>query len=752
MNQVSLSITDMECASCVQAIDSLLRKIEGVQEVSVNFALKQAVVSFDDKQVSVESMQHTLKQAGFSADVVTLDYDEDELFQRIRPQHHSLRWQKIRLGLSLVLTLPVFFVSMLHIHFAGAEWMMLVCATMVVFCCGGPILWHGLKSALYQNLNMNVLISLGVLSSYGYSLVKILDQERFSQYFSSSAWQGLYFETTCVLITVVLVGRYVESKAHQRALEGSIHLFEQQPKTACLVHTSSEGLVREETVLVKTIQVGQTIRVKPGEIVPMDGLIESGETLIDESMVTGESFPIHKQPGDGVIGGTLNHTGSITIRVSHVGYMTVLWQLLRLIYQAQQSQPPIQSVVDKISRYFLQGVLLVALITFLAWSLWGPTPSLGWAVIHVINVLMLACPCALGLAVPMTTVIALGQASQLGVFIKDARVFEVAPSINTVVLDKTGTLTEGKPKANLVVLTPLPEMTSQTVLQLVASVEMASNHPYAQALIQLAQTHGVDQWIQPSHWRFVEGQGIAAKVANHAVWIGNETLLNTVGVTPSESVKQQCLNLAQHGQTPILAIIDAQVCAIFALTDPLKKTSKQLVQTLKAANLKVILLTGDNHITANAIGQELGVDKVFAHITPEQKAKTIATLQGEGRIVLMAGDGINDAPALAQADIGVSVNAQNNITSAASDLTLVKGDLTQILTLMRLSEVTMKVIHQNLCFAFVYNALGIPLAAGLLYPLFGVSLNPMIAGIMMSVSSLCVVFNSLRLKLLMKTL
>ncbi|MEO8381940.1 MAG: heavy metal translocating P-type ATPase [Acidobacteriota bacterium] len=669
---------------------------------------------------------------------VTLDEKNPELEDMTR-----------RFRVSTVLTVPlVAFVMLRHLPgvsatlghtiSAWAPWIELVLAAPVVLWGGWPFFERAWTSIVTRHLNMFTLIGLGVSVAFLYSLFAAIFPFLFPPSFRDHAGNvGVYFEAAAAIVTLVLLGQVLELRARSRTGAAIRALLGLAPKTARRVENGTE-----RDVPVEDVRPGDLLRVRPGEKCPVDGVVVEGTTNIDESMVTGEPLPVEKGPGDRIIGATVNTTGSVIMRAERVGTETLLSQIVNMVAQAQRSRAPIQKLADQVSAWFVPTVVLIALATFAVWALAGPEPRFIFAMVNAVAVLIIACPCALGLATPMSIMVAAGKGATAGVLFRNAEAIEVLRKVDTLVLDKTGTLTVGKPA--LSATEALSGFDENELLRLAASVERASEHPLAAAIVAGAEARGLEVRAASS-FASITGKGVRGVVEGREVALGNRALLGDLGVDASALVVRAEAMRAE-GQTVMLVAVDGKPAGLIGVADPVKDTTAAAIRDLHAEGLRIVMLTGDSETTARAVATKLGIDEVIAEVLPEQKADVVARLQREGRIVAMAGDGINDAPALARADVGIAMGTGTDVAMEAADVTLVGGDLRGIVRARRLSEATMRNIRQNLFFAFIYNALGVPIAAGVLYPFFGVLLSPMIAAAAMSFSSVSVIANALRLR------
>ncbi|WP_263365914.1 heavy metal translocating P-type ATPase [Edaphobacter bradus] len=650
-----------------------------------------------------------------------------------------------RLWVGALLTLPLLIVMVLELA-GGVRWLQgpwlgwaeLALATPVVLWCGWPFFERGWGSVVYRSLNMFTLIAIGTGAAYLYSVVAVTAPGIFpSSFRESNGNLGLYFESAAVITVLVLMGQVLELKARGRTGAAIRALLGLAPKTARRI--AQDGT--ESDVLLAEVQVGDRLRVRPGEKVPVDGVVIEGHSSVDESMVTGESVPVEKTEGERVVGGTVNGTGSLVMRAERVGSETLLAQIVKMVGEAQRSRAPIQRLADHVAGYFVPAVLAVAAIAFAAWAIWGPEPRLAHALINAVAVLMIACPCALGLATPMSIMVGTGRGATEGVLVRNAEALESLEKVDTIVLDKTGTLTEGKPR--LTVVAPAEGFDETTLLRLAASLERGSEHPLAAAIVKGAE-HRMILPQQATNFVSVTGKGVTGVVEGRRVAVGTAALLRDQGLDAGD-LEKDAEALRQNGQTVVLAAVDGRVAGLLGVADPAKPSSAKVVETLKRDGLKMVMVTGDNRTTASALAAQLGIE-FEAEVLPAGKAEVIKRLQSQGRKVAMVGDGVNDAPALAQAQVGIAMGTGTDVAMMAGGMTLVSGDLRGLLRARRLSQRVMKNIRQNLFFAFIYNALGVPLAAGVLYPVSGLLLSPMIAAATMSFSSVSVIANALRLR------
>ena len=649
-----------------------------------------------------------------------------------------------RLWVGTLLTAPLMGMMVLDMmpgHGMGgaiAGWIQLALATPVVLWAGWPFFERGWSSVIHRSLNMFTLIAIGAGAAYLYSVVAVVAPGIFPASFRNmSGRPGLYFEAASVIVVLVLLGQMLELRARSRTGGAIRALLGLTPKTARLIGADGTEL----DVGLEEIKVGDLIRVRPGERIATDGRVTAGYSAVDESMVTGESIPVEKTEGDAVVGGTMNGTGSLVVKAERVGAYTLLSQIVRMVSEAQRTRAPIQRLADKVASWFVPAVLVVSAIAFVAWAVFGPEPRYAHALVNAVAVLIIACPCALGLATPMSIMVGVGRGAGEGILVRDAEALETMEKVDTLVVDKTGTLTEGRPKVTAVVA--VEGFDEETVLRLAASLERASEHPLAEAVLAGAKERGV-QAIEADGFQSITGKGVIGTVQGRQVGFGNAALMRELGVRLG-MLEQRAEAMRGEGQTVMFLASEARLAGLIAVADPIKESSLQAVRQLTEQGVRVVMVTGDNRTTAAAVAGKLEIE-FEAEVLPGEKAEAVKRMQAEGRVVAMAGDGVNDAPALAQANVGIAMGAGTDVAIAAAGITLIHGDLRGIVKARRLSQRTMRNIRQNLFFAFVYNAAGVPIAAGVLYPVLGLLLNPMIAAAAMSFSSVSVIANALRLR------
>ncbi|MEH1973058.1 MAG: heavy metal translocating P-type ATPase [Nostoc sp.] len=774
MDTLTLKLRGMNCAACANNIEKAIRSVSGVIDCNVNFGAEQATIKYDRSLANLEKIQTAIASAGYSSDSLQEELlsEEDDAEKASRQALQRQLSLKVVVGgvISIFLllgSLPMMTGLNLPLipSFLQNSWVQLVLTTPVVFWCGGSFYQNGWKSLKRHTATMDTLIALGTSAAYLYSLFVTI----FPKFFIA---QGLiphiYYEVAAIVITLILLGRLLENRARGQTSEAIRKLIGLQARDARVIRDG-----REIDLPIAEVRINDVILVRPGEKIPVDGEVIAGASTVDEAMVTGESLPVKKQPGDEVIGATINGAGAFQFRVTRVGNDTFLAQIVKLVQQAQGSKAPIQRLADQVTGWFVPAVIAVAIATFIIWFIF--TGNLTLATMTTVGVLIIACPCALGLATPTSVMVGTGKGAENGILIKGADSLELAHKIKTIVLDKTGTLTQGKPTVtDFVTVNGTANGNEIQLLQLAAAVERNSEHPLAAAVVKYAQSQEVSL-IDAKNFAANAGSGVQAVVANQLVQIGTQRWLTELGIN-TISLQQYKDAWETAGKTVILIAIDGELQGIMGIADALKPSSAAVVKALQKLGLEVVMLTGDNRKTADAIALEVGIQRIFAEVRPDQKAAIIQSLQREGlgtrdwglgkntqsplpliprggptfpnhqSLVAMVGDGINDAPALAQADVGIAIGTGTDVAIAASDITLISGDLQGIVTAIQLSRATINNIKQNLFFAFIYNVIGIPIAAGILFPIFGWLLNPIIAGAAMALSSLSVVSNALRLR------
>jgi len=736
MNKITLNLRGMHCAACASSIESVTGSMAGVKSSNVNFAIAQAVIEFDEKLISAAGIQQKIKDIGYEVlPLEQVNCDRERQLQLAETQDLTRKvWVGGVFGIILAIgSLPM--MTGLHIplipEWLHNPWFQLVLALPIQLWCGSSFYTGAWKSLKNRLATMDTLIALGTLAAFSYSLTVTLNPIFF---ISQGLKPEVYYEVSVIVITLILLGKLFENRAKGETSEAIRKLMGLQAKTARVLRGD-----QEIDIPIENVQINDIVLVRPGEKIPVDGEAIAGSSTIDESMVTGESMPVEKRVGDLVIGATINKTGSLQIRAKHIGKDTVLAQIVRLVQQAQGSKAPIQRMADRVTGWFVPVVVVIAIATFVIWLIFAKNLTL--ATISAVGVLIIACPCALGLAAPTSIMVGTGKGAENGILIKDASSLELAHKIQTIVLDKTGTLTEGKP-----VLTDILAITQHEdqLLKLVAAIERHSEHPLAEAIVNHAKQQNIEI-PEVTDFVAIAGIGVQGKIDNVLVQVGTRRWMDELKIDTSSLNKYQDA-WEQGGKTVVLVALDGTAQGLIGIADRLKSSSQSAIAAFQKMHIEVVMLTGDNHSTAEAIAREIGIKQIFAEVRPDQKAAKIKELQAQGKIVAMVGDGINDAPALAQADVGIAIGTGTDVAIAASDITLISGDLQAIVTAIQLSRATISNIKQNLFFAFIYNIAGIPIAAGILYPFFGFLLNPMIAGGAMALSSISVVSNALRLR------
>jgi Cu+-exporting ATPase len=746
---VEIPLTGMHCASCAARIEKGLAEAHGVASAAVNFATARATVQFDRNLTSVEALHAVVRSLGYEVLAAVTESTAPEKLHEAEEQQRAQEFarQRQRFLLALALTVPVAVLAMAGhlvpalreaLEFPARPWIELALTTPVLFWAGREFFTGAWAAARHRAADMNTLVAIGTLSAYLYSLAATAAPGWFAAaagHAGHAGAVGVYYEVAAIIVTLILMGRLLEARARSRTSGAIRSLMDLAPK---LARVERDGV--EQDIPVAEVQVGDVVLVRPGEKVPVDGTVLDGRSTVDESMLTGEPLPVAKETGDGVIGATLNKSGAFRLRATRVGRDTVLQQIIRMVQQAQGSKAPIQRLADIIAGYFVPVVICIAIATFVLWFDFAPIDErLTMALITFVSVLIIACPCALGLATPTAIMVGTGRGAQSGILIKGGEALETAHRITTVVLDKTGTITRGAPTVTDIVAIGMAE---EDLLRLAAAAEAGSEHPLGEAIVRSAKERKLDR-PAARDFRAVSGYGIEATVEGLPVLIGTARFLRERGLEPDEAPARR---LAEDGKTPVFMAVDGRPAGIIAVADPVKEGSRTAISRLHALGLEVLMLTGDHRNTAEAIARQVGIDGVLAEVLPDGKEDEIRKLQAKGKVVAMVGDGINDAPALARADVGIAMGSGTDVAMEAADITLVKGDLHGVAASIALSKATIRNIKQNLFFAFIYNVLGIPLAAGVLYPLTGWLLSPVIASLAMALSSVSVVTNALRLR------
>ncbi len=734
---VEIPIQGIQCASCVQSIEKTLLRTKGIIKAVVNLATAKARVEYLPSAISLSEIKRAIEDTGYKVLDIPEENEIGDLENRAREREY--KDLKNRFIVGLFLAAVIFLGSMPHLFPWGPDFLnnffvLWILATPVQFWIG----WQFYKGAWgafkHRNADMNTLIAVGTSAAYVYSVVATL----FPSFFESGGIRPqVYFDTSAMIIVLILFGRLLEARAKARTSDSIKKLMGLQPKTA-RVKRNGEDI----DVPIKDVVAGDEILVRPGERIPVDGVVLEGMSTVDESMISGESKPVKKEPGAEVIGATMNKTGSFRFRATRVGKETALAQIIQLVQDAQGSKAPIQRLADVIAGYFVPIVISIAIATFIIWFNFGPEPALTFSLLNFVAVMIIACPCALGLATPTAVMVGTGKGAENGVLIKGGESLEMAHKVDTVVFDKTGTLTKGEPEVVDIVV--LDFFTEKDVLKFAAGAEKASEHPLGEAIVKKAEERDIPL-PDPEQFEAIEGRGIKAVVAGKDILVGSTQLMRSQNVECNGLI-DKAEAVAQEGKTPVCVAVNGRAAGLLAITDPLKDDTADAVAQLKDMGLEVAMLTGDNRKTAEVIARKAGIEKVMSEVLPKVKVEEIKKLQAQGKKVAMVGDGINDAPALVQADIGIAIGSGTDVAMEASDITLIRGNLTGVVSALELSKKTVRTIKQNLFWAFIYNTIGIPVAAGILYPFFGILLSPIVASAAMAFSSVSVVSNSLRLK------
>jgi Cu+-exporting ATPase len=739
VEKVVLPIQGMTCASCVSKVQKALNAVKGVVHADVNFASERASAEYIPGEVSIRDLRKVVEEAGYQV----IEVHEEDIVEKERlAREAELSRLKLKFILGAILLAPILILmygATLFERWVGLPketnfFLQFLLATPVQFWAGWQFYIGFWKATKHKTSDMNTLIAVGTSAAYLYSLIVTFVPHRIMV---KGLMMDVYFDTSAAIIVLILLGRFLEARAKGKTSEAIKKLIGLQPKTARVIRNRDEL-----DIPVEEVSIGDMVVVRPGEKIPVDGIVKEGTSSVDESMVTGESLPVGKKPGDTVIGATINKTGTFKFEATKIGKDTVLAQIVRLVQDAQGSKPPIARMVDVIASYFVPVVIAIAIITFIVWYFFGPHPALTYAFLNFVAVLIIACPCALGLATPTSIMVGTGKGAENGILIRGAEALETAHQLDTLVLDKTGTLTKGEPSVTDIIESE--RFNRREILTLAASAEKVSEHPLGEAIVEKAREEGVDL-LDTKDFQAIAGHGIEATVDSKRVLLGNLRLMEEKEVSLN-GLSDKAERLSNEGKTPMFLAVERQAAGIIAVADTLKENSKEAVGAFHRMGLEVVMLTGDNQRTARAIANQIGVDRVLAEVLPESKAEEVRRLQSEGRKVGMVGDGINDAPALAQANVGIAIGTGTDVAMESSDITLIGGDLRGIVTAIALSKATIRNIKQNLFWAFAYNTILIPVAAGVLFPFFGILLNPIFAAGAMAISSVTVVSNALRLR------
>jgi len=739
VEKVLLPIQGMTCASCVNKVEKALNSLKGVVHASVNFATERASVEYIPEEVTVRDLKRAVREAGYQV----LEVKEEDIVEKERLAREAelsrVKWKFITGAFLLAPILILMYGATPLEKWVGLSkkmnfFIQFLLATPVQFWAGWQFYVGFWKAARHKTSDMNTLIAVGTSAAYLYSLIVTFGSHLIMV---KGLMVDVYFDTSAAIIVLILLGRFLEARAKGKTSEAIKKLIGLQPKTARVIRNGNEM-----DIPVADVFPGDVVVVRPGEKIPVDGTVKEGYSSVDESMVTGESLPVEKKTGDRVIGATINKTGTFKFEATKVGKDTVLAQIIRLVQEAQGSKPPIARMVDVIASYFVPIVILIAIVTFIVWYLFGPHPALTYALLNFVAVLIIACPCALGLATPTSIMVGTGKGAENGILIRGAEALETAHQLTTIVLDKTGTLTKGEPSVTDIIESE--KFSKEEILTLAASAEKGSEHPLGEAIVNKAKIENLGL-LDPKDFQAIAGYGIEATIDSRKILLGNLKLMEERKVFLNGFL-EKAEHLSSEGKTPMFLAVDGEAAGIIAVADTLKENSKEAVEALHRMGLEVVMLTGDNQRTAKAIARQIGIDRVLAEVLPEMKAEEVRRLQGKGKKVGMVGDGINDAPALAQADVGIAIGTGTDVAMESSDITLIGGDLRRIVTAIALSKATIRNIRQNLFWAFAYNTILIPVAAGILFPFFGILLNPIFAAGAMAFSSVTVVTNALRLR------
>lgn len=732
-----IPIQGMHCASCVQAIEKALLRENGITKASVNLASEKAKVDYIPSLIHLSDIKKVIEKTGYKVLALPEEGELEDFEAQIREKEYRKLEKKFIAG--MILGLIIFFGSMPHwFPFIPSVlnnfFVLWVLATPVQFWIGGQF-YRGAWSAFrHRNADMNTLIAVGTSAAYLYSVVAAV----FPSFFESGGIKpDVYFDTSAMIIVLILFGRLLEARAKGRTSDAIKRLIGLQPKTARVKRAG-----KEQDIPIDQVVVGDEILVRPGEKIPVDGVVLAGSSAVDESMITGESLPVEKETGDDVVGATINKTGSFRFQATRVGKDTALARIIKLVRDAQGSKAPIQRLADVIASYFVPVVISIAIATFVIWFNFGPKPALTFSLMNFVAVMIVACPCALGLATPTAVMVGTGKGAENGILIKGGESLETAHKIDTIVFDKTGTLTKGEPEVTDVAVGSA--FSEEEILQVTASIEKMSEHPLGEAIVRKAEEMKITL-LEPEDFHAIQGRGVEAKIGGKTVLIGSEKLMGEKNVDVRD-FEDRAANFSLEGKTSIYIALEGNAAGLAAVADTLKDDTIRALESLKARGIELIMLTGDNRRTAQAIAKKAGIASVIPEVLPGDKVKQIQKLQSEGKKVAMVGDGINDAPALAQADVGIAIGSGTDVAIEAADITLIRDELAGVVKAIALSQQTIKVIKQNLFWAFFYNTLGIPIAAGILYPFFGILLSPIIASAAMAFSSVSVVSNSLRLR------
>ncbi|MEW6601868.1 MAG: heavy metal translocating P-type ATPase [Nitrospirota bacterium] len=747
LSTITIPIKGMTCASCVKRVQDSLASVNGVFSASVNLATEKATVEYSPAQAGIRDFRKAVRDAGY--DIVEVQPGEDIVEKEKREREEAYSKLRTRLITGIVLTVPIFILmlweriglsSVIKIPQQVNFLLQFLVQTPVQFWVGWQFYTGAISAARHRTTNMNTLIAVGTSAAYLYSVTATF----FPSVFEVKGYTAhVYFDTAATIIVLILLGRLFEARAKGRTSEAIKKLAGLQPKTARVLISGEE-----KDIPIEDVEIGDLVLVRPGEKIPVDGIVKEGHSSVDESMISGESIPVEKKTGDRVIGATINRTGAFRFEATGVGRDTMLSRIINMVQEAQGSKPPIARLADKIASIFVPTVMGIASLTFIVWFFFGPEPALTYALLNFVAVMIIACPCALGLATPTSIMVGTGKGAENGILIRGAEALETAHRINTIVFDKTGTLTKGEPVVTDIIAGAgcgLPGSAGESdILFYAASAEKGSEHPLGDAIVKKAKELNI-KLKDPDDFLAVPGHGIKAGIGGRSVHLGNDKFMNDQGIDTGP-MSEKAERLSGEGKTSMYVAVDGKAAGIVAVADTLKGNSAAAIKALQKLGVETVMITGDNRRTAEAIARQAGIDRVLAEVLPEDKAREVKKLQAENRVVAMVGDGINDAPALAQADVGIAIGTGTDIAMEASDITLIRGDLKGVVAAIALSKATIRNIRQNLFWAFAYNAILIPVAAGVLFPFFGILLNPMFAAAAMGMSSVTVVSNALRLR------
>lgn len=772
---VVIPIQGMHCASCVRRIEEALAAVPGVTRASVNLATEQAVISYLPGATTLTELRRAIQNSGYTPLEIAVSEPGADREKAAREREAAELKRKFLVGALLSAVVVIGALPHMGLRAVGAwippllssPWVQLLLATPVHFWVGWQFHRGFLTTLRHRTADMNTLVSVGTNAGYFYSAMATVAPS----FFATEQQAAVYFETVAVLHTLIILGRWLEARARGRTSEAIKQLIGLQAKTARVLRRSDAGRI-EQDIPIEQVQVGDWIVVRPGEKIPVDGVVREGASAVDESMLTGESLPVEKRPGATVFGATLNKTGAFTFEATKVGRQTALAQIIRLVEQAQSSKPPIQRLADRIAAVFVPAVVGIALVTFVVWAVWGPAPALVFALSNLMAVLLIACPCAIGLAAPTAVMVGVGKAAEHGILFRGAEALEVTSKLTAVVLDKTGTLTQGEPSVTDIIVRPptsdvrIPQIADlsgstalsgsppkgpqslnaaqRELLRLAASAERGSEHPLGESIVARAKAEGLSL-VTPEGFEAIPGHGIRSTVEGRRLVLGNLKLMQEQGFR-LDGWAEEGERLAAQGKTPVFLGVEGALTGMIAVADTLKPHAREAVAAFRRLGLEVVMMSGDSRRTAEAIAREVGIDRVLAEVLPEEKASEVRKLQAEGHDVAMVGDGINDAPALAQADVGIAIGTGTDVAIEASDVTLITDDLRAVVTAIALGARTMRTMKQNFFWAMAYNVVLIPVAAGALYPVLGLLMSPVLAGAAMAFSSVSVVLNSLRLR------